>query len=111
MSHARSEKVPKHVKHPRFKIDREAKGVWWGDRRCYLGDTANFRCLAALAETPNMPVENSALLEAIGPSFIRVVDDVRTAIYRLKKRLRQSGMADLAERIENGRGAYKLRLG
>jgi len=110
MNHAPYEKEPEHVERPRFRIDREAKAVWWGDRRCYFGDTANFRCLAALAETLNMPVENSALLEAIGPSFICVVDDVRTAIYRLKKKLRHAGMADLAARIENVRGAYTLRL-
>ena len=35
--------------------------------------------------------------------------DVRTIVYRLKKRLGKSGMGDLADRIRNVRMAYLLQ--
>lgn len=111
MSNAFLDSTPERIDVPTFLLDRDAKSVTWGNRRCYLGDTTYLQCLAALADAEGAPVENTTLLNAIDTGYVRVPNDVRTPVYRLKKKLRRAGMADLADRIENVSGAYKLRLG
>ena len=69
-----------------------------------------FRCLAALAAKPNVPVENDELVKAIDTGFIDMPNDVRIAVYRLKKKLIAADLKDLAERIVNVGNAYEIRI-
>ena len=84
--------------------------VTWNGERCYLGDTMLFRCLAALAAKPNVPVENDELVKAIDTGFIDMPNDVRIAVYWLKKKLIAADLKDLAERIVNVGNAYEIRI-
>lgn len=91
-------------------LDHSRYVVKWNGKRSRFGNTMLFRCLAALVANPNAPVENDELVWRIGSGCIRLPNDVRTAIYRTKKKLIVADMADLAHRIENVNGAYRIRL-
>ena len=91
-------------------MDHSRFVVKWNGRRSRFGNTMLFRCLAALAAHPNKPVENDELVRRIDTGCIRNPNDVRTAIFRTKKRLIAADMADLAHRIDNMDGAYVIRL-
>ena len=69
-----------------------------------------FRCLAALAAKPNVPIENDELVKAIDTGFIDAPNRVRTVVYRLKKKLIAADLKDLAERIVNVGNAYEIRI-
>ena len=105
-SHDKSDNVPDAG----LVLDRSNFVVKWDGERSLFGDTMLFRCLAALVANPNEPVENDQLVRAIDTGCIQGRNDVRTAIYRIRKKLVDANMADLARRIENVRGAYLIRL-
>lgn len=90
-------------------LDSTAYTLWWNSRRLFLGDTANFRCLSALLAVPGRPVEHHQMLAAAELGSATHANDVRVLIYRLKKKLKDQGMGDLAAMIRNVRGGYTLQ--
>ena len=91
-------------------LDHSNFVVKWNGKRTRFGNTMSFHCLAALVADCDEPIENAELVRRIAAGCIRGKNDVRTAIYRTRKKLIAGGMADLAGRIENVDGAYVIRL-
>jgi DNA-binding response OmpR family regulator len=93
-----------------LRLDRSTFTVRWDGRSCALGHSMAFRLLERLARRPNEYISMDRLLEELwtGP---RTYSTVRSTVCRLKVRLGEDGLRDLAERIDGRvRGHYALVL-
>jgi DNA-binding response OmpR family regulator len=81
-------------------------------KACFLGNTYPFKLIACLARRPNTYVTHEVLLSEVWEG-IRCNATVRSAVKVLRKKLRQAGMAALADAIDgstSGHYALKLKL-
>ncbi len=93
-----------------LRVERSSYSVSWGPCRCVLGPTMAFHIMQRLARQPNEYINLDRLLDDLwtGP---RSYSTVRSTICRLKAKLRDSGMADLAGVIDGTmHGHYGLLL-
>lgn len=91
-------------------IDPGTLSVRWDGRECVLGASIGFRLMERLARRPGRYVSHDQLLEDVWRCF-RSTSTVRSAVRDLRRRLADSGMGDLAERIDGThRGHYALLL-
>ncbi|NUQ51381.1 MAG: winged helix-turn-helix domain-containing protein [Phycisphaerales bacterium] len=93
-----------------LRIERTTYTVRWGDRRCRLGNTTAFALIEQLARRPNEYISVDRLLDDLWTGA-RTYSTVRSTVYRLKRKLHESAMQDLADLID-GRtyGHYALLL-
>jgi DNA-binding response OmpR family regulator len=88
------------VSHATFlRLDRATYTVLWNDKSCFLGFTMAFRVLERLARRPNEYVPTDRLLEELW-SATRTASTVRSTVCRLRSKLRDARMKDLADRID-----------
>lgn len=91
-------------------VDPALLSVTFRGKVCYLGNTLPFRLLYHLAQRPNRYIDYEELLTEV---WQRTVSDssVRSVVKTLRSRLRQAGLADLANAIDGtARGHYALKL-
>jgi len=82
-----------------LRVERTTYAVLWGERRCVLGNTTGFALLEQLARRPNEYISIDRLLDDLWTNP-RTYSTVRSTVCRLKARLREEGMGDLAARID-----------
>jgi DNA-binding response OmpR family regulator len=87
----------------------ERFSVLWKGAECSLGPTLSFRLFCRLARTPGRAVTVEDLLDDVWGGR-RSEPTVRSAVRQLRARLRQGGMADLADAIRRLPGHYVLRV-
>ena len=93
-----------------LRVERSTYSVSWGQHRCVLGHTMAFHIMQRLARQPDEYISMDRLLDDLwtGP---RSYSTVRSTICRLKTKLRESGMGDLAAFIDGTmHGHYGLFL-
>ena len=91
--------------------DRITFTVRWKGHRCVLRNTKPFLLLERLLEAPNQYITVSALLDSVWPNQILEDSTVRTTVRNLKQKLRESGLAALADAIDGSNwGHYAVRL-
>jgi DNA-binding response OmpR family regulator len=83
----------------RFIADSGTLSINWGGRTCYLGFTLPFQLFEALARRPNRYIPVEELLDEVWTQ-VRSDAAVRSVVRDLRARLREAGMADLAEAID-----------
>jgi len=94
----------------RPKVDRETMSVVWENRTCFLGNTLLFLFFERLARSPNRYVSHLDLLEDVWEGE-REASTIRGVVKRLRDRLQESGMSQLAEAIDGSvTGYYGLKL-
>ncbi len=92
-----------HVNHRKMEIS-------WKGRSCFLSNSVLLRLAGRLAQTPNILVSHTTLLDEVWGS-IRSQSTIRGAAKRLRDRLIAAGMTDLAEAIDGSvHGHYRLNL-
>ncbi len=90
--------------------DRETLRVIWRDKNCFLGNTRLFWFFHRLAQSPNRYVSNDDLLDDVWPVPVES-SSIRGVVKRLRDRLVESGMDELAQSIDgNVSGHYGLIL-
>jgi DNA-binding response OmpR family regulator len=93
-----------------LKIDRALYSVHWREKSCVLGCTTGFRLLERLARRPNEYVSTDRLLEELWAGS-RTYSTVRSTVCRLRLKLQDSGLEDLAECIDGRvQGHYALMI-
>lgn len=95
---------------PRPLLDEATLSVIWRDQTLYLGYTIEFRLLAYLTRRVNQYVTHVDLLQEIWDDDFAESSVLRAAIQRLRAKLRQGGMGDLAEAVTGCKGRYILDL-
>ncbi len=91
-------------------IDRGLLSITFRGRSCFLGDTLPFQLLARLIGRPNVYVPYKELLTEVWQG-IRSDAAVRGVVKRLREKLREAGMAELADAIDGTvRRHYALKL-
>lgn len=79
--------------------DCETLSVVWNDKTCFLGNTLLFRFFERLARSPNRYVPHSELLEDVWGG-VRDMSTIRGVAKRLRDRLREEDMGELADAID-----------
>lgn len=93
-----------------LRVERTTYSVQWHERRCVLGNTTGFALLERLARRPNEYVNIDSLLDDLWASA-RTYSTVRSTVCRLKSKLRDADMSDLAALIDGSMyGHYALLL-
>jgi DNA-binding response OmpR family regulator len=111
-SNLRAQAAQRRYLHPSndYLIDGGLLSVNFGGRTCFLGNTYPFKFIACLAQRPNIYVTHEDLLSEVWDG-IRSHSTVRSVVKVLRKKLRQAGMAPLAEAIDGTvSGHYALKL-
>ncbi len=93
-----------------LRVERATYSVHLNGKRCMLGPTRAFQFLERLARRPNQYIQTDVLIDELwsGP---RAYSTVRSTVCRLKARLREAEMGDLAERIDGSKpNHYGLML-
>jgi DNA-binding response OmpR family regulator len=94
----------------RPKIDRETLSIAWKHRICFLGNTLPFLFIERLARSPNRYVSYEDLLEEVWGGD-RKESTIRGVVKRLRDRLEEAGMSQLAKAIDGSvMGHYGLIL-
>ncbi len=94
----------------RPKVDRDTLSVVWKNQTCFLGNTLLFLFFERLARSPNRYVSHLDLLEDVWEGE-REASTVRGVVKRLRDRLKEAGMSQLAEAIDGSvTGYYGLKL-
>jgi DNA-binding response OmpR family regulator len=91
-------------------IDHGRLLVEWQGRRCPLGDTVLLRFLERLCLRPNHFVRREHLLQHVWHGDRKEPSTVRSAVRRLRRRLKRAGMRGLASAIRCEGGRYGLVL-
>ena len=91
-------------------LDEATLSVIWRGRTLHLGHTQGFWLLARLARCPNQYITHLDLLEEIWEDGFADTGILRAGVQRLRVKLRQGGMGDLADAIAGHRGRYMLNL-
>lgn len=93
-----------------LRVERATYSIQWHERRCVLGNTIGFALIEQLARRPNEYVNIDRLLDALWTGD-RTYSTVRSTVCRLKSKLRDADMADLAALIDGSMyGHYALLL-
>jgi len=92
-----------------IRVDSAMCAIEWDGRRCVLGPSLQFRLLHRMAQHPGRYFKYDLLIREV---WGRTCDDttVRTAVARLRRMLRDAGMADLADAIRGRDHCYGLFL-
>ncbi len=91
-------------------LDEATLSVIWRGRTLHLGHTQGFWLLARLARCPNQYITHLDLLQEIWDDEFADTALLRAGVRRLRVKLRQGGMGDLADAIAGHRGRYMLNL-
>ena len=91
-------------------IDLAAMTVTWGGRTCRLGNTVLFRLMARLAKRPGHYIPFTGLLRDVWQGAVKEDETIRSAVRRLKQRLRDAEMPRLAAAVRAQRRCYGLIL-
>jgi hypothetical protein len=91
-------------------LDETTLSVIWRGRSLHLGHTQGFWLLARLARCPNQYVTHLDLLQEIWDDEFADTSLLRAGVQRLRVKLRQGGMGDLADAIAGHHGRYMLNL-
>jgi hypothetical protein len=91
-------------------LDEATLSVIWRGRTLHLGHTQGFWLLARLARCPNRYITHVDLLEEIWDDEFADTTLLRACVRRLRVKLCQGGMGDLADAIAGHRGRYMLDL-
>ncbi len=91
-------------------LDEATLSVVWRGRTLHLGHTQGFWLLARLARNPNRYVTHVDLMQEIWDDEFAETTLLRAGVRRLRVKLRQGGMGDLADAIAGHRGRYVLNL-
>ncbi len=102
------EPAPLHL--GRYTVHRTTFSVCDGTRVCELGNTIYFRFFECLAREPDRCFTREQLLAVVWDGQRRSATTVRSAIFELRRRLRNAGMDELAEAIRFEGRAYGLKL-
>lgn len=111
--------LARHLPHPgsppagadRLVLDDARLTVTFRGRTCRLGNTLPFRLLTRLARRPGCYVTHDDLLADVWDGGRRSDSVVRGTVKVLRQKLRDAGMADLADAIDGSApGRYALRL-
>lgn len=79
--------------------------------RCFFGNSLEFRLLAFLATSRNRYLSYSELLENVWGGEERSDSAIRSAVKRLRRKLREANMPELAESIDGSEsGYYALKI-
>jgi len=91
-------------------VDRQTLSIAWKSRTCFLGNTLLFLFFERLARSPNRYVPHEDLLEEVWGGD-RKASTIRGVAKRLRDRLQEAGMSQLAEAIDGSvTGHYGLKL-
>jgi DNA-binding response OmpR family regulator len=91
-------------------IDRESLSVTFHGKTCFLSNTIPFKFLCHLARRPNTYISHEELLSEVWQGY-RSDAAVRSVVKTLRAKLRQAGLAALAEAIDgSAAGHYSLKL-
>ena len=91
-------------------VDEGLLVVRFHGQSCFLGNTLPFRFLVRLARHPNIYLSYEDLLDEVWEG-VRSDEAVRSVVKRLRSKLRQNGMADLANAIDGSEpGRYALKI-
>lgn len=102
--------TPHSDDHSPLRIDHPTFTVWWHDTPSELGATVGFRLLDRLARSANECVPFESLLDQLWDGR-RSYSTLRSTVSRLRSRLDDDGLGDLARRIDGGvHGHYRLDL-
>ena len=97
-------------KRGRPSVDRETLSVSWKNHTCFLGSTLLFLFIERLARSPNCYVSHLDLLEEVWGGE-RKSSTIRGIAKRLRDRLKEAGMGNLAKAIDGSEaGYYGLKL-
>ena len=103
--------VPSKSHHrPRPLMDDSTLSVIWRGKALHLGHTLGFRLLARLALRPNQYVTHLDLLRDVWDNEDLAMATVRRLVRRLRLKLHEGGMSDLAAAIRGHNGRYVLDL-
>ncbi len=95
---------------PRPLVDEATLSVIWRGRSLHLGHTKCYWLLARLARRVNQYVTHADLLREIWDDEFADTELLRAGMKRLRRQLRQGGMADLADTLTGHHGRYMLDL-
>ena len=102
---------PKPVQdHSRPLMDESTLSVIWQGKTRHLGHTQGYWLLARLARRVNQYVTHLDLLREIWDDEFADTSLLRSGVQRLRAKLRDGGMADLARAITGHHGRYMLDL-
>lgn len=94
-----------------FLIDDMVLSIKFRGKICFLGNTLPFKFLSALAQRPNTYVPYEDLLAEVWHGAVRSDDAVRSVVKTLRSKLRNAGLAELADAIDGTvHGHYSLKL-
>jgi hypothetical protein len=91
-------------------MDESTLSVIWSGKTLYLGNTHGYRLLARLAQRVNQYVTHLELLRDIWDDEFADTSLLRSGVQRLRVKLRDGGMGDLACAINGHHGHYMLDL-
>lgn len=91
-------------------LDEATLSVIWRGRTLHLGHTQGFWLLARLAHCPNQYITHLDLLQEIWDDEFADTGLLRAGVQRLRMKLREGGMGDLADAIAGHHGRYMLNL-
>lgn len=91
-------------------VDSAAMTVTWHGRSCHLQNKVLFNLMDRLARRPGQFVHYDRLLRDAWDGQIRTDEAIRNAVHRLKVRLRQADMVDLAAAIQSSGRRCGLKL-
>jgi DNA-binding response OmpR family regulator len=91
-------------------VDQASLAVRWKGKTCRLGSTVTFRLFERLSRRPNYYVDYEQLLVDVWEGNVRTSETIRSVVTHLKRRLRESGMGELAEAIKGQGRRYSLLL-
>jgi hypothetical protein len=95
---------------PRPLVDASTLSIIWSGKTCPLHHTILFRLAESLARRPNQYITAEQLLRDVWENGVKSPDTIRSAVRRLRQRLGEAGMDDLAAAIHGTGGRYGLIL-
>ena len=91
-------------------VDAGSMSVTWAGHNCHLGNTVLFRLFSRLAKRPGRYIHFNRLFDEAWGTSARSDEAVRIAVHRLRSKLRESGMTELASAIRSADRSYGLFL-
>jgi len=91
-------------------LDESTKRVLWKDRSVHLGHTLYYQVLQRLARRPDQYVTHLDLMREVWENEELKTTTIRSVVRKLRGKLREGGMGELADAIHGHNGRYMLRL-
>ncbi len=91
-------------------VDESTLSVIWNGKTLHLGHTKSFWLLARLTRSANRYVTHLDLLQEIWDDEFTDTTVLRAGVRRLRVKLRDGGMGDLADAVIGHHGRYILNL-